>query len=84
MYRMIIIINRVIIIIVKQKIRKIMSKKVELQEQQKPLYEWAEERMFSDDVSMFLQFCKQDLYEPMDVVSYGEFLTLNKKFENRV
>ncbi len=52
-----------------------------LEEQQKPLYEWAEEGLFSDDISPFLQYCKQDMYEPTDVIPYHEFLVLKEKFE---
>ena len=60
-----------------------MTKKTksELGEQQKQLYEWAEEQLFSDDVHQFLGFCKQSFYEPTDVISYHEFLVLKDKFE---
>jgi hypothetical protein len=55
--------------------------KVELGDQQKSVYEWAEESLFSDDVPQFLGFCKQAFYEATDVISYTEFLTLKEKFE---
>ena len=55
--------------------------KVELGDQQKSVYEWAEELLFSDDVPQFLGFCKQVFYEATDVISYTEFLTLKEKFE---
>ena len=55
--------------------------KLELGDQQKQLYEWAEEQMFADDVPQFLGFCKQSFYEATDVISYTEFLTLKEKFE---
>jgi hypothetical protein len=65
-----------------KKNNKIMGKKTNINgEQQKPLYEWAEEQLFADDVSQFLGFCKLDMYEPTDVVPYHEFLVLKEKFE---
>ena len=69
--------------ILKQKKGKIMPKKKRIDQcdQQKALYEWAEEALFFDDVPQFLQFCRQDMYEPTEVVSYSEFLTLKEKFE---
>ena len=61
-----------------------MAKKtnIELGEQQKSLCEWAENYFFEDDVSRFLSFCKQDMYEATDVIPYHEFLTLKEKFES--
>ena len=69
--------------ILKQKKGKIMPKKKRIDQcdQQKALYEWAEEALFFDDVPQFLGFCKQAFYEATDVISYTEFLTLKEKFE---
>ena len=61
---------------------KIMAKKRKTNgDQQKPLIEWAEEQLFADDVALFLSFCKQDMYEAMDVIPYHEFLVLKEKFK---
>jgi len=57
------------------------KKKIVNGDQQKSIYDWAEELLFSDDLSMFLSFCKQDMYEPTDIVSYTEFRVLKEKFE---
>jgi hypothetical protein len=65
-----------------QKSNKIMTKKKIVNgDQQKSIYDWAEELLFSDDLPMFLNFCKQDMYEPTDIVSYTEFQVLKEKFE---
>ena len=54
----------------------------DLQDQFKSLCEWAEEQLFSDEVSRFLQFCRGECHEATDVISYTEFLTLKEKFES--
>ena len=70
-----------------QKNNKIMTKrrkKIEMGEQQKALYEWAEDTFFENrgEVSRFLAFIKQEGREPLEVVSYTDFLVLKTKFDN--
>ena len=57
---------------------------VELKNGGKHLYVWAEELLFSDEVSNFLSRCKnEEGKEPTDVMTYTEFLTLKEKIENQ-
>ena len=76
-----------IINICKIKKPKIMKQKepinVDLVDEHKQLYEWAEDQLFSDEVQRFLQYCRgTEGKEATDVVSYTEFLTLKEKFES--
>ncbi|MBQ5945404.1 hypothetical protein IJL65_03260 [bacterium] len=45
------------------------------------LYVWAEDTLLSDEVDLFLHFCKREGKDPEDVISYEEFLKLKKEFE---
>ena len=57
---------------------------LELAEQKKPLYEWAEGlNEGKGEVSRFLDFCKHDeeIHEATDVITYSEFLVLKERFE---
>ena len=48
----------------------------------RPLYEWAEDSFMSDEVSVFLDFCRREYYkEPTDEVSQQVFLGLKENFE---
>lgn len=59
---------------------------IELVDQEKYLYEWAEGE-FSEgqgQVLRFLDFCKHDdkeVHEATDIISYTKFLTLKERFE---
>ena len=55
---------------------------IELGDQTKQLYEWAEELLLSDDVTQFLKFCKDEGTEATETVSYTKFLTLKEEFES--
>lgn len=56
---------------------------LELAEQKKPLYEWAEGlNEGKGEVSRFLDFCKhEEIHEATDVITYSDFLVLKEKFE---
>ena len=59
---------------------------LELAEQKKPLYEWAQEafKEGGGQVSKFLDFCKRndkEVHEATDVVSYPKLLVLKERFE---
>lgn len=57
-----------------------MPKKVP--EKKKTLYDWAEECLFNDDISRFLDYCKKDGYDFSGLLSYSEFKTLKEEFES--
>ena len=62
-----------------------MTKKtnIGLGDQQKALYEWAQDTFFENggEVSRFLHFIKQEGREPIEVISYTDFLVLKEKFK---
>lgn len=58
---------------------------LELTEQKKALYEWAQEAFDEGEglVSRFLDFCKyydKEVHEAIDVVSYPKLLILKERF----
>jgi hypothetical protein len=57
------------------------KKKLGMGDPYKRLHEWAEERLYDDLYTPFMTFAQREGYDPYDMLSDTEFLTLKEKFE---
>ena len=55
---------------------------LDLEEQMRLLYEWADDRLFSDEVLAFISFCRRNGYEETEILSSSEFDELYKEYKS--